>query len=157
MNKRIFLSIATLASLALVVLGCGVSYRTAAVPDSPTVARIQQRGTVLVGTTGDYRPLSYREPETGAYWGFCLDVAGEIAKAMTVTVSYVPTSWPTLTADVQDSALFDFAIGGITITDTRLETMDMSDTWAMGRPSSAARKMRESTLARKTSIIPKCA
>jgi len=127
MNKRIFLSIATLVSLALAVLGCGVSCRTVAVPDSPTVARIQQQGTVLVGTTGDYRPLSYRESETGLYWGFDLDIAGEIAKKMNVSVTYVPTSWPTLTADVQDPALFDFAIGGITITDTRLETMDMSE------------------------------
>jgi cyclohexadienyl dehydratase len=46
---------------------------------------------------------------------------------MNVSITYVPTSWPTLTADVQDPALFDFAIGGITITDTRKETMDMSE------------------------------
>ena len=50
-------------------------------PERPSVDRIVERGKVLVGTTGDYRPLSYREPETGDYWGFCLDVAGEIAKA----------------------------------------------------------------------------
>ena len=97
-------------------------------PDRPTLARIAQRGKVLVGTTGDYRPLSYKEPETGEYWGFCLDVAGEIAKALNVTISYVPTSWPTLTADVlAEPQTFDFAICGITITDTRLETMDMSE------------------------------
>ena len=29
----------------------------------PTVSRIQERGTLLVGTTGDYRPLSYREDD----------------------------------------------------------------------------------------------
>ena len=47
---------------------------------------------------------------------------------MNVTVSYVPTSWPTLTADVlAEPQTFDFAICGITITDTRLETMDMSE------------------------------
>ena len=27
----------------------------------PTVTRIQERGKLQVGTTGDYRPLSYRE------------------------------------------------------------------------------------------------
>ena len=36
-------------------------------------------------------------------------------------------SWPTLSADVQNPDLFDFAIGGITITEARLETMDMSE------------------------------
>ena len=97
-------------------------------PDRPTLARIAQRGKVLVGTTGDYRPLSYKEPETGEYWGFCLDVAGEIAKALNVTISYVPTSWPTLTDDVlANPQAFDFAVCGITITDTRKETMLMSD------------------------------
>ena len=97
-------------------------------PEQPTIERIIERGRILVGTTGDYRPLSYMEPETGTYWGFDLDVAGEIAKAMNVTVSYVPTSWPTLTADVlANPQTFDFAIGGITITDSRLETMDMSE------------------------------
>ena len=129
MNKRALLSFVTLVSLTFAVLGCGVSCKTPTVDSkTPTVDRIQQRGTVLVGTTGDYRPLSYREPETGVYWGFCLDVAGEIAKAMNVTMSYVPTSWPMLTADVlAEPQTFDFAICGITITDTRKETMLMSD------------------------------
>ena len=27
----------------------------------PTIQRIKERGKLLVGTTGDYRPLSYRE------------------------------------------------------------------------------------------------
>ena len=82
---------------------------------------------VRVGTTGDYRPLSYKEPETGSYWGFGIDVAGEIAKDLGMSISFVPTSWPTLSADVLNPELFDFAIGGITITDARLETMDMSE------------------------------
>ena len=119
--------IVAIAALALVVMGCGVSCRTTTESKTPTVDKIQQRGTVLVGTTGDYRPLSYKDPETGEYWGFDLDVAGEIAKKMNVTVSYVPTSWPTLTADVQNPALFDLALCGITVTDARLETMAMSE------------------------------
>ena len=93
----------------------------------PTVERIRQRGTMLVGTTGDYRPLSFCEPD-GAYWGFGIEVAGEIAKRLGVGVQFVPTSWPTLTADVlAEPQIFDLAIGGITITDTRRETMLMSE------------------------------
>ena len=106
------------------LISCGTQTKLSG---TPTIDRIQERGTLLVGTTGDYRPLSYREPETGAYWGFGIDVAGEIADNLGVSISYVPTSWPTLSADVQNPDLFDFAIGGITITDTRLETMDMSE------------------------------
>ena len=118
---KIFLSALILYSVAV---GCGLQKR---VSSTPTLDKIQKRGTLLVGTTGDYRPLSYKEPGTGEYWGFGIDVAGEIAGALGVSVSYVPTSWPTLSADVQTPELFDFAIGGITITDARLQSMDMSE------------------------------
>lgn len=94
----------------------------------PTVERIEQRGTLLVGTTGDYRPLSFREPETGEYWGFAIELAETMAKRMGVAVEFVPTSWPTLTADVMtEPQLFDMAMGGITITETRCATMLMSE------------------------------
>ena len=97
------------------------------IPLNGKVAEIVQRGTLLVGTTGDYRPLSFCEPD-GTYWGFGVEVANEIAKSLGVGVQFVKTSWPTLTADVQAvPQMFDFAIGGITITDTRKETMLMSE------------------------------
>ena len=93
----------------------------------PTVTRIQERGTLQVGTTGDYRPLSFREDDR-RYWGFGIEVAGEIAKRLGVSIEFIPTSWPTLTADVLvEPQKFDLAIGGITITDARRETMLMSE------------------------------
>ena len=93
----------------------------------PTVQRIIERGRLLVGTTGDYRPLSYREAD-GNYWGFGIEMAEKIAECIGVSIEYVQTSWPTLTADVlAEPQRFDLAIGGITITDTRKETMLMSD------------------------------
>lgn len=96
--------------------------------DNGVVDEIVQRGCLLVGTTGDYRPLTYCEPETGEYWGFCIEMAHEIADRIGVRVELVATSWPTLTADVlAEPQRFDLAIGGITITDTRRELMDMSD------------------------------
>ncbi len=96
-------------------------------PVDGKVAEIVERGTLLVGTTGDYRPLSFREAD-GTYWGFGIEVAREIANSLGVKTAFVPTSWPTLTADVlAEPQAFDFAIGGITITDARLETMLMSE------------------------------
>ena len=91
------------------------------------VAQIAERGTLLVGTTGDYRPLSYREAD-GNYWGFGIEVAQKIAERISVSIEFVQTSWPTLTADVlAEPQTFDLAIGGITITDARRETMLMSE------------------------------
>ena len=97
------------------------------IPINGKVAEILDRGTILFGTTGDYRPLSFCEPD-GTYWGFGIEVAKEIAKRIGVGVEFKKTSWPTLTADVlAEPQLFDLAIGGITITNTRRETMLMSD------------------------------
>ena len=97
------------------------------IPLDGKVAEIVDQGTILFGTTGDYRPLSFCEPD-GTYWGFGIDVANEIARRLGVDIKYKKTSWPTLTADVlTEPQIFDLAIGGITITDTRRETMLMSD------------------------------
>ena len=55
-------------------------------------------------------------------------MAEKIANRLGVSIEFVHTSWPTLTADVlTEPQTFDLAIGGITITDTRKETMLMSD------------------------------
>ncbi len=96
-------------------------------PVGGKVGEIVERGTLLVGTTGDYRPLSFREAD-GNYWGFGIEMAEEIAKHLGVKAAFVPTSWPTLTADVTaEPPTFDLAIGGITITEARKETMLMSE------------------------------
>ena len=89
--------------------------------------RITERGTLLVGTTGDYRPLSYCEPDS-TYWGFDIDMARKIAGRLDVSVEFVSTTWPTMTADVMaEPQLFDLAIGGITVTEARKQTMLLSD------------------------------
>ena len=86
----------------------------------PTIERIKQSGVLLAGTTGDYHPLTFLESD-GSYTGFGIEVAEAIAKELGVGIRFVPTSWPTLTADVlEEPQKFDLAIGGITITDKRL-------------------------------------
>ena len=104
------------------------SDRTDTAAARPTVEHIEQRGVLIVGTTGDYRPLTFCEPATGEYWGFGIELAEAIAARMGVVVQFVHTSWPTLTADVQaEPQLFDMAMGGITITEARCATMLMSE------------------------------
>lgn len=121
------LSLATplLVGSAVVLTSCTTE---GVIVSRPTIERIQQRGKLLVGTTGDYRPLTFCEPETGDYWGFGIEMAQAIADSIGVPVEFVRTSWPTLTADVMaEPQTFDLAIGGITITEARLATMLMSE------------------------------
>ncbi len=118
---------AVLCGSSVSLASCAGCDDNAVVVDQPTIARIQERGTILIGTTGDYRPLSFREAD-GTYWGFGIEVSGVIAERLGVSIEFVQTSWPTLSADVQaEPQTFDLAIGGITITDARRETMLMSD------------------------------
>ena len=128
MRKILLLFLAAvLCGSTMTLASCAGCDDNAVVVDQPTIARIQNRGTILIGTTGDYRPLTFREAD-GTYWGFGIDMAGEIAKRLGVGIEFVQTSWPTLSADVQaEPQTFDLAIGGITITDARRETMLMSD------------------------------
>ena len=80
-----------------------------------------------MGSTGDYRPLSYLEPSTNEYWGFDVELAEIIAKDLGVKIQFVPTSWPTLTDDMLNEQLFDIAMCGISITEARKEIMLMSE------------------------------
>jgi cyclohexadienyl dehydratase len=118
----------------ILVLCCQVLLFACSRQDNPSrysndgkVAEITKRDTLVVGTTGDYRPLSYCESD-GTYWGFGIEMAEEIARRLGVTAAFVKTSWPTLTSDVlAEPQMFDLAIGGITITEARKELMLMSD------------------------------
>ena len=124
--KFFLLSLVIAVSATAGFASCSNSDNATAAPQGK-VAEIQQRGSILVGTTGDYRPLSFCESD-GTYWGFGIDMAREIAGRLGVAPEFRKTSWPTLTADVlARPQLFDMAIGGITITDARRETMLMSD------------------------------
>ena len=124
-RKSVFILIAAL--FTLLATGCASTKTSGTTGSQASVAKIKSRGVLLVGTTGDYRPLSYRE-DTGEYWGFGIEVAQRIAKELGVDIAFVPTSWPTLSSDVlSEPQVFDFALGGITITAKRLETMDMSE------------------------------
>ena len=125
MKKILFTVILTLCSTTFLVACSNIDSPNA--PVGGKVAEIVARDTLLVGTTGDYRPLSFCEAD-GTYWGFGIEVAREIAKGLGVETKFVKTSWSTLTADVlAEPQTFDLAMGGITITDTRKETMLMSE------------------------------
>ncbi|MBF9003043.1 transporter substrate-binding domain-containing protein [Vibrio nitrifigilis] len=72
---------------------------------------IQQRGYLLVGTTGDYKPFSYYDGKN--YSGYDIDVAKYMAKQLNVDIRFVKTTWKGLIPDLQQGK-FDIAMGGIT-------------------------------------------
>ena len=84
------------------------------------------QGVLKVGTTGDYQPMSYLDPDTGEYVGYDNELTKDLAGEMGVEIQYVETSWPTLMEDTL-AGKFDLAICGITVNDARKEQALMSD------------------------------
>lgn len=114
--KLLFLSLCTAVS----VLGASAHADAAHLED------IQKRGVLLVGTTGDYKPMSYLNPQSGQYEGFDTALSQLLAQSLHVSVRYVPTTWKSLTADTK-AGRFDVAMSGITRTLDREQVMNMSD------------------------------
>nr|WP_322399782.1 gamma subclass chorismate mutase AroQ [Massilia sp. Gc5] len=78
---------------------------------------IAARGVLRVGSTGDYKPFSYRPPG-GEFIGVDVELAGALAQALGVRLQLVPTSWPTLMADL-GADKFDLAMSGVSVTAER--------------------------------------
>ena len=95
------------------------------VSSQDSLSAIRSRGVLLVGATGDYRPMSCLEPETGEYVGFDVALAEDLASSLGVRLEFAPTSWPTLMDDTL-AGKFDLAVCGITITSARKELALMS-------------------------------
>lgn len=68
-------------------------------PPAAATSRLQtilESGKLRVGTTGDFNPMSFKDPASGEYRGFDIDVVTQLAKDMEVELELVPTDWKTL-------------------------------------------------------------
>ena len=61
---------------------------------------ILSSGVLKVGTTGDWNPMTMKDPATNSYTGYDIDVMTELAKDLGVEVEFVPTDWKTLVSGV---------------------------------------------------------
>ncbi len=61
---------------------------------------ILNEGVLRVGTTGDWNPMTMKDPATNTYRGYDIDVMTELAKDLDVEVEFVATDWKTLVSGV---------------------------------------------------------
>lgn len=73
---------------------------------------IRASGELRVGTTGDYKPFSFRNHD-GSYTGADIDMAQRLARRLGVRLVFVPAVWGQLMADFTGQK-FDIAMGGVT-------------------------------------------
>ncbi len=83
---------------------------------------VLERGTLRVGTTGDFNPMSVKDTATNSYKGFDIEAMEQLAKDMGVKVEFVPTEWATLIAGLT-SDRYDIFAGGSSLTMARAKTV----------------------------------
>ncbi len=91
---------------------------------------IQQNGVLRCGTTGDFNPMSFRDPTSRELRGHQIDSANKLAADMGVKVEFVPTTWPTL-------------ISGLTANQYDIVTTGTSMIWASVSARCVASRRRE--------------
>lgn len=99
--------------------------------------QIQARGYLKVGTTGDYKPFSYKVtnrtalPATPAinttYIGADIDVAQALSNSLGLPgpVQFVPTAWANITSDLI-AKKYDVTMSGVSITLARAQKVFFS-------------------------------
>ena len=61
---------------------------------------VLSNGVLKVGTTGDWNPMTMKDPATNGYAGYDIDVMNELAKDLDVKLEFIPTDWKTLVSGV---------------------------------------------------------
>jgi len=118
-----------LAALCACFLGLAVAIAAAEAPvangqipsSTSRLDDIIARGTIRVGTTGDYRPFTYLDKATGQFSGFDIDLAENLGQGLGVKVEFLQTSWSNLMKELADGR-FNVAMGGISVTLERQKT-----------------------------------
>ena len=81
------------AAIALIAI-------TAPVQAANVLQDVLSGGVLKVGTTGDWNPMTMKDPATNSYKGYDIDVMTELAKDLGVKLELVPTDWKTLVSGV---------------------------------------------------------
>lgn len=86
---KLFKTLGFAAACAMALAGAPASAQSA-------LNDILSNGVLKVGTTGDWNPMSVRDPATNSYVGYDIDVMTQLAADLGVELEMVPTDWKTL-------------------------------------------------------------
>ena len=119
--KRVFsvlLAVLMLASLLTITVSA----------EQDLLAKIQERGTIIIGLEGDWAPWSFVD-ENDQLMGFDVEVARAIAAKLGVEAEIIPGEWDGLFAGM-DAGRYDIVVNGVEVTPERTEKYDFADPYA---------------------------
>jgi cystine transport system substrate-binding protein len=126
---------------ALVLAACGneggsaaqsAASAPAAAAEGSLLARIDNKGTVTVGTEGTYAPFTYHD-ESGKLTGYDVEVTRAVADKLGVKVDFKETQWDAIFAGL-NSNRFDLIANQVGVNDERKAKYEFSQPYTYSRP-----------------------
>ena len=115
------------ALLVVMILAAAITMAVSAEPED-LLAKIQARGTMIVGLEGDWAPWSFVD-ENDQLMGFDVEVARAVAAKLGVEAEIIPGEWDGLFAGM-DAGRYDIVVNGVEVTAEREEKYDFADPYA---------------------------
>lgn len=126
------------ATAAFVLMGCGKTNGQEAAAGASAgkeitegaseaqdaLARIKERGELIVAMEGTWSPWTYHD-EADKLVGYDVEVAEKLAEKLGVSVTFVEGEWDGLFAGL-DAGRYDLVINGVEVTDERAEKYDFT-------------------------------
>ncbi len=108
-------------------VGLAVGLLASAASAQSALNDILKNGVLKVGTTGDWNPMSVRDPATNSYVGYDIDVMTQLAADLGVELEFVATDWKTLVNGVVAGNYH--MTGSASISPARLKAAGYSDSY----------------------------
>lgn len=128
MNRREIITSAALVGAGGLMVASAAKAQTAAA--GSRLAQILERGTIRVGTTGDFNPMSFRDPTTNSYQGYDIEAMTRLAADLGVELEWVAADWATITAGIAADRFDIFSGASINVDRARVAAFSIPYTEA---------------------------
>lgn len=118
MKKLLTMLMGLVTAVALLAPGASIAQTKS------KLTQILERGTLRVGTTGDFNPMSIKDTATNTLTGFDVEAMTQLASDMGVKIEFVPAEWATLVNGIV-SDRFDI-FSGASLSMARAKTVAFS-------------------------------
>lgn len=119
MNRRTLPAALAAGTIAMPVQAQGAAGRLSAV---------QAAGRIRIGTTGDFNPMSFRDPASRDYRGHQIDCAHQLARDMNLRAEFIATDWRSMINGLAADQ-FDIVMTGTSISIARAMAAAFTIPW----------------------------
>lgn len=130
MNRREMIASAALIGSGGLMLGTAAAQAQDAAAGSSRLAQILKRGSIRIGTTGDFNPMSFRDATTNSYKGYDIEAMTAMAADLEVEPEWVATDWATITAGIAADRFDIFSGASINVARARVAAFSVPYTEA---------------------------